>query len=82
MPISSHVARVLSVVSLTSVLKTLPKSCLHRVRASASSFNRQPPLQTLRLSSSCLRRLSRLPATSSLYLSFNNVLYTAVPQSI
>ena len=77
MPISSHAA--CSFCSLTSGPKPLPKPFLHRVRVSASSFNFQHSPLSLSLSSSCLRLLSRLPATSSLYLSFNNVLYTTVP---
>ena len=79
MPVSSLAASVLSVISPTPGPKPLPKPFLHRERASASYFNFQYPRLSLRLSSSCLSLLSRLPATSSHYLSFNNVLYTAVP---
>jgi hypothetical protein len=51
----------------------LPKPVLHRVRSSASSFNSQYLLFSLRSFSSCLSLLPRLPVTSFLYLSFNNV---------
>jgi len=49
------------------------------MRSSASSFNLQYPLFSLSSYSSCLLFLPCLPATSSLYLSFNNVLQKTVP---
>ena len=43
---------------------TLPKRVLHTVRSSASSFNFQYPLLSLRIPSSCLRLLHFLTVTS------------------
>lgn len=51
-----------------------PKQVLHIVRSKTASFNFQYPLFPLLSSSSCLHLHPRLPFTSSLYLSFNNVL--------
>jgi hypothetical protein len=50
-----------SVVCLTTGPWILLKRVLHRVRSSASSFNFQYLLFSLRSSSSCLRLLPRLP---------------------
>jgi hypothetical protein len=50
-----------------------PKRTLHTERASASSFNFQYSLVFLRSSSSCLRLLPRLPATSILPSGFLSV---------
>ena len=50
-------------VCLTSP-QPLPNRVLHRIRSSASSFNFQNPLVSLRSSSSCLRLPPRLPVTS------------------
>jgi len=44
------------------------------VRSSASSFNPQYPLFSVRPSSSCLRLLSRLTLIYYIYFSLNNVL--------
>ena len=53
-----------SVGSFTlSVVSRLPKVVLHRVRSSASSFNVQSPIYSLRSSSSCLVIFPRLPVT-------------------
>ena len=75
-----------SVACLTTGPQPLPKRVLHRVWSSASYFNLQYPLFTLRLSSSCLCLLPRLPVTSilpslplSLSLSLNKVFLVAVP---
>ena len=51
-------------VCLTTGPKPLPKRFLHIVRSRASSFKRQYPLLSLRLSSSFPRLLPRLPVTS------------------
>ena len=53
-----------SVFCLTTSLKPPPKRFLHIVRSRASSFKWQYPLLSLRSSSSFLRLLPRLPATS------------------
>jgi len=53
-----------SVVCLTTGPKPLPKPALHTVRSRASSYKWQYPLPSLRLSSSFLRLLPRLPVTS------------------
>ena len=66
-------------VCLTAGPQPLPKTVLHRVRSSASSFNLQCLLFTLKSSSSCLLILLPLPVTSSLYLSFNDVFKNAIP---
>jgi hypothetical protein len=55
-----------SVVCLMTGPLPLPKWVLHTVWFSASSFNFQYPLVSLRSSSSCLRLLPRLPVTSIL----------------
>jgi len=70
-----------SVVCLASGPQSLPQPVLHKMRASASSFNFHYPLFSLRSSSCCLRLLSRLPITFILpsYLSSNNVFQKAVP---
>jgi len=52
------------VVCLTTGPKPLPKRALHIVRSRASSFKWEYPLLSLRSSSSFLRLLLRLPATS------------------
>jgi len=61
-----------SAVFLTTGPQPLPKRVLRRVRSSASSFNFQYPLFSLRLSSSCLRLLPRLTVTSILPSSFSS----------
>jgi len=43
----------------------IPKPVLHTVRSTASSFNLQYPLDSLRSSSSCLRFSPRFPLTSN-----------------
>jgi len=53
----------IQVVCLTTGTKPLPKRALHIVRARASSFKWEYPLLSLRLSSSFLRLLPRLPVT-------------------
>jgi hypothetical protein len=53
-----------SVVCLTTGPKSLPKRALHIVRSIAPSFKREYPLLSLKLSSSFLCLLPRLPATS------------------
>jgi len=58
--------------SLTTDPQPLPKPVLHRLRSSASSFNFQYRLVSLRSSSSCLHLLPRL-SHSSPSLTFNNV---------
>jgi hypothetical protein len=55
-----------SVVCLTTGPQPPPKRVLHRVQSSASSFNVQYPLFSLRSSSSCLHLLPRLHVTSIL----------------
>jgi len=55
-----------SVVCLTTGPQPLPNRVLHRVRSTASSFNLQLSLFSLRSSSSSLRLISRLPVTSTL----------------
>jgi len=55
-----------SAICLTRGPQPLPKPVLHTVRSSASSFNLQYPIFSLRSSSSCLRLLPRLPAISIL----------------
>ena len=58
----------------------LQKPVLHTARSSASSFNNQYPLISLRSSSSCSSLLPCLPVTSIIScLFFNNVFYKAVP---
>jgi len=52
------------VVCLTTGPKPLPKLALHIVRSRASFFKWEYPLLSLRLSSSFLRLLPRLPVTS------------------
>jgi len=52
------------VVCLTTGPKPLPKRALHIVRSGASSFKWEDPLLSLRLSSSFLRLIPRLPVTS------------------
>jgi hypothetical protein len=56
------------VVYLTTDLKPIPKRILQTVRSSASSFNFQYLLLSLRSFSSCLRLLLRLPLTIILVL--------------
>jgi len=56
-----------SVVCLTRAPQPFPQRVLHRVRSSASSFNVQYPLLSLRSSNSCLRLLTRLPLTYIFY---------------
>jgi hypothetical protein len=53
--------------------KPLPKRLLHTVRSSASSFNFQCLLSSLRSSSSCLRLLPRLPVISILPSNFPSI---------
>jgi hypothetical protein len=53
-----------SFCSLATGPQTLPMRVLHRVRSSASSFNSQHHLFSLRSSNSCLRLLPRLTVTS------------------
>jgi len=53
-----------SVFCLTTGPKPPPKRCLHTVRSRASSFKCEYPLLSLRSSSSFLRLLPRLLATS------------------
>ena len=53
-----------SAFPLTTGPQLLPKPVLHTVRSSASSFNYQYPLASLKSSSSCLRLLYYLPVTS------------------
>jgi hypothetical protein len=65
---------------LTTGPQPLPKRVLPSGRSRPSSFNFQYHLFSLRSPSSCLRLLPCLPVTSSLYLSFNNVFYKAVPK--
>ena len=63
-----------SAVRLTAGTQLLSKRVLHRVRSSASSFNLQCLLFSLRPFSSCLHLLSRLPVTSilpSIFLRFD-----------
>jgi hypothetical protein len=62
---SSH-----SFVSLTTGPETLPERVPHRVRSSASFFNFLYPLLFLKLSSSFLYLLLRLPFTSIFPLHF------------
>jgi hypothetical protein len=61
---------ILLLVGLTRGPQPLPKRVLHTVQSSASSFNSQYPLFTVRSSSSCLCLLSRLLFPSVLVLSF------------
>jgi hypothetical protein len=63
-----------SVFCLTTSPYNLPKRVLHRVRASASSFDFQFPRFPLRLFGSCLRLLPRLPVTSILPSIFPSVI--------
>jgi hypothetical protein len=61
-------------VCLMTGSKPLPKRALHIVRYTASSFRCEYPVLFLRLSSSFLCLLPRLPVTHpSFYLSFNNL---------
>jgi len=53
-----------SVVCLIIGPQSIPKRVLHRVSSNSFSFNMQYTLISLRSSSSCLRFLPRLPATS------------------
>jgi len=53
-----------SVICLTTGPKPPPKRCLHIVRSRASSFKWEYPLLSVRSSSSFLRLLTRLLATS------------------
>jgi hypothetical protein len=62
-----------SIVCLTKGPQPLPKRVLDIVWSNVSPFNFQYPVLSLRWSISCLRRLLRLPATSSLYLTFSNM---------
>ena len=66
-PLLKSPCRVIhSVVCLTTGPYPLPKWVFHRVRSSASSFNFQHPLISLRSSKSCILILPRLPVTSVL----------------
>ena len=62
--ISSYHPFIHSVFCLTTSPKPPPKRCLHIVRSRASSFKWEYPLLSLRSSSSFLRLLPRLLATS------------------
>ena len=62
-----------SAVILVTGPYPIPKRVLHRARSSASSFNFQYPLLSLRLSSSCVRLLPRLTVTSLLPSSFSSI---------
>ena len=53
-----------SIVCLTNP-QPLPKPVVHTARSTASSFNFQCPLFSLRSSTSCLRLLPRIPVTSN-----------------
>ena len=66
---------------LTTGTQPLPKKFLHTARSSASSFTLQHPLISLRASSGFLTSSSSSSGHDylSLYLSFNNVLWKAVP---
>jgi hypothetical protein len=55
----------------------LPKRVLHRVRSSASSFNFQYLLCSIRSSSSCLRLLPRLPVISILPSNFPSITHSS-----
>jgi hypothetical protein len=74
-----HVTR--SFRSLKTGSHMLQKKVLHTVQSSASFFNFQYPLSSLMSFISCLCFLLHLPITSdpSLYLSFNNTFWKAVP---
>ena len=73
--LQTHMALFIhSSVDLTTGPQPLPKRVLHKMRASASSFNIQCPLFPLKLSSSCLRLLPCLPVTyflPSVFLAIN-----------
>ena len=62
-----------SVVCLTTGPKPLPKRALHIVRSTASSFNWEYHLLSLRSSSSFLHLLPRLPVTSILPFIFPSI---------
>ena len=62
MPTLYHTVHIHSLFCLTTGPKPLPKQLIHRERSSASSSNFNC-LFSLRLSSSCLRNLPRLPVT-------------------
>ena len=64
-----------STVCLKTVPQTLPQPVLHRLRSSASSFNLQYPLFSLKSTSSCLPLLPRLPVTSILPSVFPSTTY-------
>ena len=62
-----------SAVCLTTGPQPLPRSFLHTVRPSKSSFNMQYPLLSLRSLGSCLPLLPRLPVTSILPSTFPSI---------
>ena len=62
--ITTNTSFIHSVFCLTTGPKPPPRWCLHIVRSRASSFKWEYPLLSLRSSSSCLRLLPRLLATS------------------
>ena len=64
-----------SVFCLTTGPKPPPKRCLHIVRSKASSFRWEYPLLSLRSSSSFLRLLPRLLATSISPFIFPSITY-------
>ena len=70
----SLLASFIQVVCLTTGPKPLPKPPLHIVRSRASSFKWGYPLLSLRLSSSVLRLLPRLPVTSILPFIFPSLI--------
>jgi hypothetical protein len=64
-----------NLVRLKSGREPFPKRVLHRVRASAFSFNLQYSLVSLRPSSSCLHLLPRLYVTSIIYCIFPAIMF-------
>jgi hypothetical protein len=64
MTLKTNITRHYHLVCLTTRLQPLPQRVLQRVRSSASSFNLQYLLVSLRSSSSCLHFLSLLPVPS------------------
>jgi hypothetical protein len=61
------------IIITTTGPQPLQNRVFNTMQSSASSFNFQHPLVSLKSSSSCLPLLARLPVTSFFYLSFNNV---------
>jgi hypothetical protein len=61
-------------VCLTADPYSLPRRILHSVQYRAHTYNFPSPLVSLRSSSRRLRRLPRLPITSSLYFPFKSLL--------